>query len=269
MTWAKLDDGFPTHPKILPLSDRAFRAHVLGICYSAQHLTDGFVPRGYVDGRASKELVSSKLWEERDNGFRIHDFTQWNPSREEVLEERARKVAAGKAGAKARWKAPAIAAASALDSSRDNSRHSNRSGSATGSSMPPSRPVPSRPEPVLTPTQTPKTSDLATTSRRERDPVFLGLCEVEGSDYDELGKDERKAIAVALAKIRKATPNVDEKELLRRSEIYREVMPPDTMLTANALAKHWAKLARRPATRTGVRDRAAEIMREAAADARG
>jgi hypothetical protein len=111
--------------------------------------------------------------------------------------------------------------------------------------------------------------ELATPSRRDRDPAFLGLCEVEGSVYDELDSDGRKTIAVALAKIRRASPDVDEREILRRSEIYHEVMPPGTMLTAPALAKHWAKLSVKPATRTGVRDRAAEIMREAAADARG
>ena len=37
MPWANFDDQFPKHPKVLPLSDAAFRLHVSGvtvICYS-------------------------------------------------------------------------------------------------------------------------------------------------------------------------------------------------------------------------------------------
>jgi hypothetical protein len=45
MTWVRLDDQFPDHPKVVNLSDRAFRLHVWGICYSARFLTDGLIQR--------------------------------------------------------------------------------------------------------------------------------------------------------------------------------------------------------------------------------
>lgn len=95
MTWLRLDDTFAEHPKVDRLSDGAFRLHVAGMCYSARHLTDGFVPaeraarlvprykRTYV-----AELVVADLWHEADGGWVIHDFLTYNPSAEKVKTER-------------------------------------------------------------------------------------------------------------------------------------------------------------------------------------
>ena len=44
MSWTKLDDLFPGHPKVITLSDSAFRLHVTALCYCASQLTDGFIP---------------------------------------------------------------------------------------------------------------------------------------------------------------------------------------------------------------------------------
>jgi hypothetical protein len=90
VTWVKLDDRFPTHPKMMGLTDRAFRAHVIGICYAAAHLTDGMVPPGIVPPRSSRELVAAGVWLVCPEGFLIHDYLDYNPSREQVREERRR-----------------------------------------------------------------------------------------------------------------------------------------------------------------------------------
>ncbi len=42
--WAKIALEMPENPKILCLSDRAFRVYVEMILWSAKHLTDGFIP---------------------------------------------------------------------------------------------------------------------------------------------------------------------------------------------------------------------------------
>jgi hypothetical protein len=107
MAYARLDDVFPEHPKIAALSDRAFRIHVQGICYSAKVLSDGFVPdrvaAGWSGAATRHLLVQSGLWDEVEGGYLIHDYLDYNPSKVSVAETRAawrdQKVAAGKARA--------------------------------------------------------------------------------------------------------------------------------------------------------------------------
>lgn len=96
MTWVRLDDLMPDHPKIAPLSDRAFRLHISGLCYAARALTDGHVPRPVAQRlvpsarRAIDELVGSQIWEEDADGYEIHDFGEYQQTRESVLEQRAK-----------------------------------------------------------------------------------------------------------------------------------------------------------------------------------
>lgn len=110
MTWANVDDRFPDHPKVIGLSDGAFRLHVSGIVYCARYLTDGFIPKPQVgklvpNYRSSylAELTKARLWTSDGGGYVIHDYLQWNRSRAEVEEEKLAKSKAGKAGAEARW----------------------------------------------------------------------------------------------------------------------------------------------------------------------
>lgn len=113
MTWVRLDDAFATNPKVFMLSDGAFRAYVMGLCYASQHLSDGFVPAGYVKTRAARELEAAGLWTQDGAGWWIHDFLEYNPSRAEVEEDRSRKQAAGAAGGRASARARAQRSAQA------------------------------------------------------------------------------------------------------------------------------------------------------------
>lgn len=92
MPWVRLDDGFDDHPKILDLSDQAYRLHVGALCFCARTLTDGFVSEGalrrLVNGGHVAELVDAGLWEIGDGGWWIHDFLDYNQSADQVLEER-------------------------------------------------------------------------------------------------------------------------------------------------------------------------------------
>jgi hypothetical protein len=110
MPWANFDDGFPTHPKITPLSDAAFRLHVSGICYCAKHLTDGLVGAETVPTLRPKfrptmlaELVDKGLWLAHGDVYEIRDYLDWNRSREQVESERERKRKGGRRGAEKRW----------------------------------------------------------------------------------------------------------------------------------------------------------------------
>jgi hypothetical protein len=93
MPWAKLDDQFPDHPKIEAAGPAAAWLFVASICYSGRYLTDGFIPAGRVarltalpnPEACAARLVEAGLWEPVENGYYIHDFLEYNPSREMVL----------------------------------------------------------------------------------------------------------------------------------------------------------------------------------------
>lgn len=100
MTWVKLDDRFPSHRKIALLSDRAFRLHVSAICWCAENLTDGrisereltFVAKVRGLKATAKELEGAGVWDRVDGGWAIHDYLDYNPSREQVHAERKKNA---------------------------------------------------------------------------------------------------------------------------------------------------------------------------------
>jgi hypothetical protein len=115
MTWANIDDGFPRHPKIFPLSDPAFRLHVSGICHASAYRTDGNVPDDILNTlvpryrqKTLEELARHGLWLPGPDGWQIHDFLEWNRSRAEIEADKERKrkqrSEAGRRGAEVRWK---------------------------------------------------------------------------------------------------------------------------------------------------------------------
>lgn len=92
MTWLKIDDAMPEHPKLEHLSVQAKWARVELLCYCARNLTDGHVPseraRRMATPRVLTELVSADLVHRNGTGWVMHDYLDWNPSREEVLKQR-------------------------------------------------------------------------------------------------------------------------------------------------------------------------------------
>lgn len=103
MSWANFDDSFAQHPKVISLSDAAFRLHVSGILYANQHLTDGVIPVPAARTLVPKfrqttvdELVTVGLWHQIKGpaksvaAYEIHDFLDWNEDRETVLARKER-----------------------------------------------------------------------------------------------------------------------------------------------------------------------------------
>ena len=74
MAWVRLDDQFPDHPKVIGLSNEAFRLYVGSIAYCARFYPATEIPREYVfaklnlkmqGGRWARyvtELVDAGLW---------------------------------------------------------------------------------------------------------------------------------------------------------------------------------------------------------------
>lgn len=120
MAWVRLEDDFALNPKIVALSDGAFRLYVVTLCYANRFLTDGYVPEPVLSQlirgatkRITKELLASGVWTVTRGGYRIHDYEQYQPLRADVLARRADRARAGRAGGLAKAKADAIANAKA------------------------------------------------------------------------------------------------------------------------------------------------------------
>lgn len=149
MTWVKIDDGFPEHPKVGGLTDRAFRVHLTALCYSSRNLTDGHLTTksvrvlaailGVSVKKSVEELTEAELWHRTHDGYVINDYLQFNPSAEKVKEQRRRtseaRSQAGKLGAAAKWNTDG------KHGKTDGKPHGNEDGKRPKVSMAPSRPL--------------------------------------------------------------------------------------------------------------------------------
>ena len=124
MTWVRLDEGFPRHPKVAAAGPLGMAMQVAALCYCNEYLTDGFVPRHVVAGFLNLERISMNcwqnemigggddatwqlvvadvidagLWSEVDGGYRIHDYLKYQPSKADVEADRKQKSSAGRLG---------------------------------------------------------------------------------------------------------------------------------------------------------------------------
>jgi hypothetical protein len=124
VTWVKFDDQFPIHRKIGGLSDALYRLHTEAIFWCTRNTTDGVIFLAefkQISRRARPKnamlLVSFGLWHEAgklcepcaksladagtpepSDGWVIHDYLEFQPSRSKVVHERQ-----AKAERQARW----------------------------------------------------------------------------------------------------------------------------------------------------------------------
>lgn len=109
MTWVKMDDRYPDHPKVAGLTDGAYRLWTTSIAYCSQHQTDGLVPESIITrwgvkhaDRAAAELVSGGLWLSSADGYEVANYLNWQRSRSEIEALSSVRSEAGKRGARAK-----------------------------------------------------------------------------------------------------------------------------------------------------------------------
>jgi hypothetical protein len=89
--WVRIDENAMDHPKIGSLPDGAFRLWVQGLAYCQKHLTDGAMTTLAVRSllafspKRHAVLVTHGLWDETASGVQVHDYLEWNDSREHVM----------------------------------------------------------------------------------------------------------------------------------------------------------------------------------------
>lgn len=100
VAWVRLDDNFFSHPKAVSAGRDARDLFLAGMCFCNRGLTDGFIPgealrRLAADAEVDNapalaaKLVEVGLWEATDGGYRIHQYLDYQPSKERVEAERA------------------------------------------------------------------------------------------------------------------------------------------------------------------------------------
>lgn len=161
MGWAKFDDRWPTHPKLLAAGLEAKGLDACGICYAAGQETDGFIPDSALSilaaghrnpHKVAKVLVDVGRWTRDDErkGYVIHDYLDYNPSKESREAERQGKRDAGRRGGLKSRPGGSKAKAGASTLLQAEPKHpvepdTNHAGEA------PSRPVPYPPQVPLEP----------------------------------------------------------------------------------------------------------------------
>lgn len=114
--WSKFDDQFYLNPKNACIDRDAQDLYMAAIIYCNGQLTDGFVPNGVLvmlcawakipldsNPQAIAQAIASRLVEHNffeiaDNGYMIHDFLDWNMSREEAIALKSARTEAGRRG---------------------------------------------------------------------------------------------------------------------------------------------------------------------------
>ena len=93
MTWFRLDDTFGNHPKVHQAGNAAVGLWVRCGTYSAAYLLDGRVPNKVVTEYGTTAEIDActdaGLWVRNGTGFVIPDYLDFNPSKEQVLADRA------------------------------------------------------------------------------------------------------------------------------------------------------------------------------------
>lgn len=101
MPYLNLDDNYAEHPKIIDLTDGAYRLHGSAMFYSAKWLLDGYLSSAQMADRKGykaatlRELIDAGLVHPRGEGcgtktcpvgrrgrYLLHDYLQWNKPRE-------------------------------------------------------------------------------------------------------------------------------------------------------------------------------------------
>lgn len=102
MPYAQIHTQAVRHPKVLALTAPAFRVWVAGHCYCQEHLTDGVIAKVALPALGVRvtpalvaELVAQTLWHDDGDAYRVHDWADWNQTKDQVQ--------AQKAAARRRW----------------------------------------------------------------------------------------------------------------------------------------------------------------------
>jgi hypothetical protein len=109
MTWVRVEESSPFHPKFIRAGCEAYGWWVAAMAYCNRHLSDGFIPvkdlphvfpglSGLALKRIVDRLVAETSLSRTPKGYLVHDFLDYQPSRESILATRKVRAEAGRSG---------------------------------------------------------------------------------------------------------------------------------------------------------------------------
>jgi len=118
--WVAVDVNLPQHRKVMAAGPRGpllLALQVTAVCYSRLALSDGAIPAALVDDLTRHlrgmeplpshlaprpdwptEMVEAGLWDETEAGYAVHDYADYNQTRDEAERSHERAVEAGRYG---------------------------------------------------------------------------------------------------------------------------------------------------------------------------
>ena len=105
--WVKLDTSYLRNPKITAITPQARLLHLASICWCADQLSDGHIPRRTLPelalaagihstmtaAKRAEELEHAGLWERNGGmGWQLHDFDVMNPQAMRAKVEKQRQM---------------------------------------------------------------------------------------------------------------------------------------------------------------------------------
>ena len=95
MPWFNADSKMHAHPKMRKAGLEAMGLWIVAGTYSADLLTDGFVPDWYIETwpkghKIATQLIVAQLWEKAEGGYQILSWNEYQRSREQVEADRAK-----------------------------------------------------------------------------------------------------------------------------------------------------------------------------------
>ena len=94
MAWFKVDDTLHSHPKVRRAGAAAVGVWAAAGSYCMAYKTDGAVPAWWLDSwgktglTAARKLVEVGLWVETPDGYRFHDWADYQPTSDEIERDR-------------------------------------------------------------------------------------------------------------------------------------------------------------------------------------
>ena len=190
--WFKVDDKLWGHPKWLAATPNARALWISAGSWSAAHDQDGLVPKHVLPvlgGRAkdAEQLVAVGLWEKCENGWRFHNWLEYQPTAEQTRTVRERRREAGRMGG--------LRSGLARSKTEANAE-ANASGGASPVPEAKPNPVPSRTRPVPVPTpRDGSASNPPSPAVTRDDPIERLVAKL--SDYYGLPYPENEALRTA------------------------------------------------------------------------
>lgn len=95
MAWFNADDKLHSHPKTRTAGLEAMGLWVVAGTYCTDYVTEGRIPEWFVaswpKGKTlAKRLVDAQLWEPTDDGWKFLSWTEYQRTKEQVEEDKAK-----------------------------------------------------------------------------------------------------------------------------------------------------------------------------------